>query len=111
MIGIYGVMAYSVAQRTSEIGFRIAIGARPSDVLWLVFRQGLRLAVAGSVAGIVAAAFLARMAAPLLFGIRPYDPITLTTVALGLCLVAAVACYLPARRATRVDPLTALRTE
>jgi predicted permease len=111
MIGIYGVMAYSVAQRTSEIGFRIAIGARPSSVRWLVLRQGLSLAGIGALAGIAVAAFLGRTIAPLLFGIPPYDPVTLTTVVVGLCAVAVAACYVPARRATRVDPLTALRTE
>jgi len=111
MVGIYGVMAYSVAQRTSEIGFRIAIGARPGSVLWLVLRQGLSLAVTGALAGIGVAALLGQMIAPLLFGIPPYDPATLATVVLGLCVVAVVACYVPARRATRVDPLAALRTE
>ena len=101
MIGIYGVMAYSVAQRTSEIGFRIAIGARPWNVLWLVLGQGMSLAVVGTAAGIAAAAFLGRLIAPLLFGIRPYDPLTLAAVVFALCTVAALACYLPARRATR----------
>jgi predicted permease len=111
MIGIYGVMAYSVAQRTPEIGFRIAIGARPGSVLWLVLRQGLTLAMVGAAAGIGVAAFVGRMIAPLLFGIRPYDPVTLVVVVVGLCAVALLACYVPARRATRVDPLAALRAE
>jgi putative ABC transport system permease protein len=111
MIGIYGVMAYSVAQRTQEMGFRMAIGAGPRDVLWLVLRQGMLLAVLGAAAGVAAAVAVGRLIAGLLFGIRPYDPVTLTAVVLALCSVALLACYLPARRATRVDPLTALRTE
>jgi predicted permease len=111
MIGIYGVMAYSVTQRTSEIGFRIALGAQAPSVLWLVLRQGLALAVSGTALGLVSAVLLGRLAAPLLFGIRPYDPITLGAVVVALCLVAGIACFVPARRATRVDPLTALRAE
>ena len=111
MIGIYGVMAYSVAQRTQEMGFRMAIGAGPRDVLWLVLRQGMLLAVLGSVAGVAAAVAAGRLVTGLLFGIRPYDPATLTAVVVALCSVALLACYLPARRATRVDPLTALRAE
>ncbi len=111
MIGIYGVMAYSVAQRTQEMGFRIAIGARPGDVLWLVMRQGMSLAVVGAAAGVTAAVLLGRLIADLLFGIRSYDPVTLTVVVLALCSVALLACYVPARRATRVDPLVALRSE
>jgi predicted permease len=111
MIGIYGVMSYNVAQRTSEIGFRIAIGARPVDVLWLVMRQGLSLAVQGSVVGVVVAVLLGRLIADLLFGIRPHDPLTLSVVVVTLCAVAVLACYVPARRATRTDPLAALRSE
>jgi predicted lysophospholipase L1 biosynthesis ABC-type transport system permease subunit len=111
MIGIYGVMAYSVAQRTQEIGFRIAVGAQPGDVLWLVMRQGMGLAMMGAAAGVVIAVLLGRLIAQLLFGIHPYDPVTLVAVVLALGAVALLACYLPARRATRVDPLTALRTE
>ena len=111
MIGIYGVMAYSVAQRTQEIGFRIAIGARPGNVVWMVMRQGMSLAVLGGIAGLIAAVLLGRLVAELLFGIRPYDPVTLTAVVFTLCAVALVACYVPARRATQVDPLVALRTE
>ncbi len=111
MIGTYGVMAYSVAQRTEEIGFRIAIGAQPLDVLWLVVRQGMTLAMAGAVTGIVLAVLLGRLIAQLLFGIRPYDPMTLGTVAACVGAVALLACYLPARRATRVDPLVVLRAQ
>jgi predicted permease len=111
MIGIYGVMAYSVAQRTQEFGFRIAIGAQPRDVVWMVMRQGMWLALLGGTAGAAAAVLLARLIAQLLFGIRPYDPVTLVAVVLTLWSVALLACYVPARRATRVDPLTALRSE
>jgi predicted permease len=111
MIGIYGVMSYSVAQRTQEIGFRIALGAQPRDVLWLVLRQGMALALAGAAAGIGAALLAGRLIADLLFGVRPQDPATLATVTASLCAVALAACYLPARRATRVDPLVALRNE
>ena len=111
MIGIYGVMAYSVAQRTQEMGFRMAIGARPQDVLWLVLRQGMLLTVLGAAAGVAAAVAVGRLIAGLLFGIRPYDPATLAAVVFALCSAALVAGYVPARRATRVDPLTALRTE
>ncbi len=111
MIGIYGVMAYSVAQRTAEMGFRIAIGAQPRDVRALVLRQGMLLAVVGSAAGVTIAVAVGRLIADLLFGIRPYDPLTLGAVVLALCAVALLACYVPARRATRVDPLIALRAE
>lgn len=111
LIGIYGVMAYSVAQRTHEMGFRIAIGAQPRDVLWLVMREGLSLALLGAGLGVGAAVLLARLIAQLLFGIQSYDPLTLIAVVVTLGSVAVVACYLPARRATHVDPLTALRAE
>jgi predicted permease len=111
MIGVYGVMSYSVAQRTPEIGFRIALGAQPINVLWLVMRQGLTLAACGALAGIALAVLAGRSIATLLYGIQPADPLTLLTVTGGLTLVALLACYIPARRATRVDPLVALRAE
>ncbi len=111
MIGVYGVMSYSVAQRTPEIGFRIALGAQPMNVLWLVMRQGLVLAACGALAGIVLAVLAGRSIATLLYGIQPADPLTLVTVTGALTLVAMLACYIPARRATRVDPLVALRAE
>ena len=110
-IGIYGVMAYAVTLRTQEIGFRLALGAQRSDLLRLVVGQGMALAVTGLVVGLVLAVGLGRLIAQLMFGIRPHDPVTLAGVALGLALVALVACYVPARRATRVDPMVALRSE
>jgi predicted permease len=111
MIGIYGVMSHSVAQRTPEIGIRMAFGAQPRDVMRLILGQGMRLALVGTAAGVVAALLLGRLVADLLFGIRPQDPVTIVVVTVALSAVAMVACYIPARRATRVDPLVALRDE
>ena len=110
-IGIYGVLAYLVDQRTSEIGVRMALGADRGDILRLVLRQGLVLAAIGIAVGLVGAVFAARAIANMLFGVSPFDPVTFAGIALALTMVAALACYLPARRATRVDPLTALRQE
>ena len=110
-IGIYGVLAYSVAQRTSEIGLRMALGAQPRQVLALVLRQGMLLAAIGAVAGIVVALPVARMAAGLLYGVSATDPLTYIAITLLLLFVALLACYVPARRATRIDPLIALRVE
>jgi predicted permease len=110
-IGIYGVLAYSVAQRTSEIGLRMALGAQPRQVLALVLKQGMLLAVIGAAVGIVVALPVARMAAGLLYGVSATDPITYVGITLLLMAVALLACYLPARRATRIDPLIALRVE
>jgi putative ABC transport system permease protein len=110
-IGIYGVLAYSVAQRTSEIGLRMALGAQPRQVLGLVLRQGMLLAVIGAAVGIVVALPVARLAGSLLYGVSATDPLTYAAITLLLMCVALAACYLPAHRATRVDPLIALRWE
>ena len=110
-IGLYGVMAHAVTQRTNEIGLRLALGALPGDVLRLVLRQGMALAVAGLALGLAGAIALGRFVAQLLYEVQPYDPVTLATVAAVLAVVALFACYLPARRAAHVDPLVALRYE
>jgi putative ABC transport system permease protein len=110
-IGIYGVLAYSVVQRTSEIGLRMALGAQPRQVLGLVLKQGMLLAIIGAAVGIVVALPVARMAGNLLYGVSATDPLTYVGITLLLMAVALLACYLPARRATRIDPLIALRVE
>jgi ABC-type antimicrobial peptide transport system permease subunit len=108
-IGIYGVISYSVTLRTNEIGIRIALGARNSSVLKLVVGQGARLAVLGVAIGMIVAWTTTRVMASLLFGVEPTDPITFIGTAVLLLGVALLACYLPARRATRIDPMIALR--
>ncbi|MBP1634516.1 MAG: hypothetical protein H6Q10_1090 [Acidobacteria bacterium] len=110
-MGIYGVIAYTVAQRTNEIGVRVALGASRADVLRLVVLDGMRLAVAGTVIGVAGAAALTRLIATLLFGVQPSDPLTFLLTACAVCAVALLASYLPARAALRVDPLQALRSE
>jgi putative ABC transport system permease protein len=110
-IGIYGVLAYSVVQRTQEIGIRMALGAERRQVMTLVMRRGVVLASIGIVAGLIGAFAGARYLQSMLFGIEPRDPSTFAAVAIGFAVVAAAAAYLPARRATRVDPMVALRVD
>jgi putative ABC transport system permease protein len=110
-VGIYGVMSYTVAQRTNEIGLRMALGARPIDVLRLVVGQGMRLTLAGVVLGIVAALAATRLMGSLLFGVSTSDPVTFGAVSLLMVTVALMAGWLPARRAARTDPVLALRQE
>jgi putative ABC transport system permease protein len=110
-IGVYAVMAYSVSQRTQEIGIRIALGARSKDVLLLILNQGIRLALAGVAAGVIAALLLRRVVANLLYGLNSADPLIFSIVPLLIVSVILLACYLPAYRATKVDPMIALRSE
>jgi putative ABC transport system permease protein len=110
-IGLYGVISYAVAQRTHEIGVRMALGARPHDVLRLVLRQGMSLTVVGLVLGIAIGSVATRVLSDMLYGVTTRDPLTFVGVPILLLLVAFLACYIPARRATRIDPLVALRYE
>ena len=111
VVGIYSVMSYSVSRRRNEIGIRVALGASRSDVLLLIARQALLLALIGSVIGIVGALSLSRLMASQLYGVRPTDPVTFISVAALLMIVSLAASYIPARRAMRVDPMVALRYE
>jgi predicted permease len=110
-IGLYGVMSYSVARRTGELGIRLALGARSVDVAWMIQREVLGLVAIGMIAGAVVALALARFVETLMFGLAPHDPLSLGMAAALLVIVAVIAGYLPARRASRVDPVVALRAE
>lgn len=111
VVGLYGVLAYYVNQRTKEIGVRIALGARADEVRWMVIRQAMLPVGAGLAAGLAASFWLNRFLSTLLFGITPHDPTTITTVALLLLMVSFAAAFVPARRAAKVDPIVALRAE
>jgi putative ABC transport system permease protein len=110
-IGIYGVMSYAVTQRTREIGIRMALGADRHDVLGLVLRQGVTMVMLGLSVGVIAALLMTRVLRTLLFGVSPTDPAVFAGIIVLLSTTAALATYVPARRATRVDPLVALRDE
>jgi ABC-type antimicrobial peptide transport system permease subunit len=111
VLGLYGLIAYSVAQRTREFGIRIALGAQASDVLRLVVQQGVQFTAAGLVVGLLAAAAAARLMEALLFKTKAYDPFVFSVVVLVLGVIALLAALAPARRATKADPVSALRSE
>jgi ABC-type antimicrobial peptide transport system permease subunit len=110
-IGVYGVMSYSVQQRTQELGVRMALGAQVADLRNMVVRQGMVLTLIGVLIGAGGALWLTRFLAGFLFGVKPLDPVSLIATPLLLCLVALVSVWVPAQRATRVDPMAALRIE
>jgi ABC-type antimicrobial peptide transport system permease subunit len=110
-VGLYGLMVYAVKQRTAEIGVRIALGAQRGDVLKLILGQGIMLTLAGLAVGLIAALGLTRVLVSLLYGVVPSDPVTFIIVPLVLVAISLLACYVPARRAMRVDPMVALRYE
>ena len=110
-LGIYALISYSVTRRTQEIGIRMALGADKHDVLWMVVSHGLKVAAAGAAIGITGALALTQFLTSLLYGVKPTDPLTFIGVSLILIAVALLACYIPARRAAKVDPIVALRYE
>jgi putative ABC transport system permease protein len=110
-VGIYGVVSYSVARRTKEIGVRLVLGARRGEVTAGVMREGMMIALSGVAGGIIAAMALTRLLRSLLYGVGVWDPVTFVVVPLVLISVALVACYIPARRAARISPMVALRWE
>jgi len=110
-IGVYGVISYLVSERTREIGIRLALGAQKSNILRVILQQGLQLALAGAVVGLLCAVIVSHFMASLLYGVNPTDPLSFATVAALFVGVALLACYLPARRAMKIDPMLALRHE
>lgn len=110
-VGVYGALSFSVSQRTHEIGIRLALGAHPRDVLRLIIRQGMKLVCTGIVLGMAGAVALTRLMSSLLYGVSPIDPATFLAASVLLTTAAMMACYVPARRAMRVDPLIALHSE
>jgi putative ABC transport system permease protein len=111
IVGIYGVLAYGVSQRRREIGVRMALGARTGQVVGLVVRQGMLMAIAGVTTGVILALVLSSFLSGLLYGVSPQDPVTYLSVALAFSVVALVACWIPAARAARIRPANALRYE
>jgi ABC-type antimicrobial peptide transport system permease subunit len=110
-VGLYGILAYSVSRRTSEIGIRMALGARRGSVVWLVIREAMGHTAAGAMAGIAAVVASSKLIASLLYGVRANNPATMLLAVVALALVCAAAAWIPARRATRLDPMAALREE
>jgi putative ABC transport system permease protein len=108
MVGVYGVLSYAVGQRKTECGIRLAMGAQPSDLLWLFIKAGLRLLVVGLISGLCLAVLFGFVMSSQLFSVAPFDPVTLAGTAVALTAVTSIACYLPARRAAKLDPAVAM---
>jgi ABC-type antimicrobial peptide transport system permease subunit len=111
LIGIYGVMSYAVTQRRQELGIRMALGAHSGNILSLVLKRGMKLTLIGLALGLIGAVASTRLLRDMLFGIKPFDPLTFAAMTLLLVCISLVACFLPARRATKVDPMNVLRNE